>query len=146
VGDSVVVEDALEVVVGVTDTAENRAWTKFWRVYKNVERGGSKLGGKKGRGKTMLTGVAIRFVGVPIVLILDSVGSGATEGNLATYCEIENCPMRKTRPRRDRVWVPAGRLQRQNAIDCLMSQRTHDPGGRVFVQLAIHLDQLTTDI
>jgi hypothetical protein len=74
-----------------------------------------------------------------------ALGVGLLNKNLATYCDIEKCPMRKTHPRRDRVWVPVGRLQSQNAIDFLMPKGTHDPGGRVFVQLAIHLDQLTTD-
>jgi hypothetical protein len=36
--------------------------------------------GKEKIGETMLTSVGMRFVGVPIVLILESVESGATEG------------------------------------------------------------------
>jgi hypothetical protein len=63
----------------------------------------------------MLTTGSIRTVGVPKVLILECVVITALqkENVVATYCDIEKCPVRNTCPQRDRVWEPEGQLQSQ---------------------------------
>ena len=59
----------------------------------------------------MLTTDGMRFVSVPIVLILVCVVITVLQkGNFATYCDIQNCPRRNTGPRRDRVWEPVIKL------------------------------------
>ena len=58
----------------------------------------------------------------------------ATEGTLATYCDIEKSPVRNTNPGRDRVWKPAGQTQCQTQQFSLLPQGAHDEGGKVVVQ------------
>ena len=65
----------------------------------------------------MLTTSGIRFIGVPIVFVLECVVIMVLlKIKLETYRDIENSPVRNTYSIRDRVWEPGNRDQ----IQCQM--------------------------
>jgi hypothetical protein len=93
----------------------------------------------------MLTTSVIRFVWVPIVLVLQCCDYGTTEKKLSNVLRHPEVPSEEHEYPKGQGLGTCGPVTMSNAIHSLLPQGTHDEGGRTFVQLVTHSDQLMTD-